>query len=49
LIYDARDYAGLVALTPEKFLNRFLKDYLTDPWDDENDNGMPKITWAALP
>jgi hypothetical protein len=24
---------------PEKFLNRFLKDYLTDPWDDRNDNG----------
>jgi hypothetical protein len=32
-------YAGLVGLTPEKFLNWFLEDFLTDPWDDRNDNG----------
>jgi hypothetical protein len=38
-ILYARDYAGLVGLTPEKFLNRFLEDFLTDPWDDRNDNG----------
>jgi hypothetical protein len=38
VILYARDHAGLVGLTPEKFLNRFLKDYLTDPWDYDNGN-----------
>jgi hypothetical protein len=32
-------YAGSVGLEPEKFLNRFLEDFLTNPWDDRNDNG----------
>jgi len=26
-------------LTPEEFLNRFLKDFPTDFWDDRNDDG----------
>jgi hypothetical protein len=31
-------YATLVRLTPEKFLNGFLKPFLTDFWDDVHDN-----------
>jgi hypothetical protein len=32
-------YAALVGLSPETFLNRFLKDKLVDFWDDRNDCG----------
>ena len=31
-------YAGLVGLTPERFLNRFLKDHFVEQFEDYYDN-----------
>ena len=42
-------YAGLVGLTPEEFLNRFLKDSLPTSGTIVMTTGTPKLTLAALP
>jgi hypothetical protein len=40
--------ATLVGLTPEKFLNRFLKDYFVEQFEDD-DNGIAEAYLGGLP